>query len=92
MSTSPSDPLSNDASLVPAVAGQPLVAGAPGNLGWATGPATAGELPGAMSLTTFFHAFRRHWIVATALGLLCGGLLGTLVYLRARRNMRPSPT
>ncbi len=82
MSTSPSDPLSNDASLVPAVAGQPpLVAGAPGNLGWATGPAPAGELPGAMSLATYFHAFRRHWIVATALGLLCGGLLGTLVYL-----------
>ena len=34
-----------------------------------------------MSLAAYLHALRRHWIVATARGLLCGAVLGGIVYV-----------
>ncbi len=82
MSTIETNPLLNDTSLLPAVAGQsPAVAGGAGNLGWANGPTAPVEAASGTSLLVCLHALRRHWLVAATLGMVCGAALGVGVWL-----------
>jgi polysaccharide biosynthesis transport protein len=53
-----------------------------GNGEWTSSapPAAAETAPGAQ-LATYFHALRRHWVLATALGLLLAPIAGLSVWL-----------
>ena len=82
MSTSDVNSLSSDASLIPALSGgAAVVAGPPGSLGWANGPAASSEVAGGTNLLVFVHALRRHWLAAMFLGVICGATLGWLAYV-----------
>jgi polysaccharide biosynthesis transport protein len=41
----------------------------------------AGFEPAKPDLTIYLHAIRRHWVMASAIGLLCAGIFGPAVYL-----------
>ena len=73
--------LSMDASLLPALVGtSPLLAGSTTNPGWS---GDAAEVSSAVNVSTYLHAFRRHWLVATTLGLISLAMMMPLAwYLR----------
>jgi len=84
MSTNQNTPLPDDASGMPAVPARRSALMGPLEGAWAGvadlegQPETRGP---ATSPSAYLHGLRRHWVLATSLGVLCAVLLGVTTYM-----------
>ncbi|MHC4180141.1 MAG: GumC family protein, partial [Planctomycetota bacterium] len=83
MSTNENHPLADDVARAPALPARRSALLEPQEAGWGG----AGELAGppepqapTLSPSAFLHGLRRHWVLATSLGLLCAAVLGVGMY------------
>ena len=84
MSTNQNTPLPDDALSTPALPARHSALLEVQQAGWPSAAEFAGtpepQTPG-VSPSAFIHGLRRHWVLATTLGLLLAGLAGTATYV-----------
>lgn len=83
MSTNENSPVPGEAATSPAVPARRPALLEPQERGWVEVPELAGGAEPRsprMSLSAYLHGLRRHWALATGLGLLCGIVAGLAVW------------
>jgi capsular exopolysaccharide synthesis family protein len=82
MATHEDNALPNSSALLPSAAERPsILAAAPVNLGFSGAPAAAADTAGVANLLVYLHALRRHWVAATALGIVCAAVLAPAAWV-----------